>query len=431
MEKPKDIPNKPFQARRRGGSGGNRPPVVADRPVHETFLVLVATILLCALGYSVAPVLSPFVLVGAIVYILYPLRNNPIPKRLIWLSVSLFLLWFIHSILSILAPFLIAFLVAYILNPLVSAGEQRGIPRWASSLALVLAIIGMGVSAILFVFPAVIGEFQGIIAGTSIIARDLARLMESGKIFDVLSGYGIPVDQARSMIAEQLMPRLEGILTALFAGLLDLVTEASSLAMHVINIIIIPFLVFYLLMDYPAIVVRFRTLFAGFSQERVSHGFRIADEVLGSYLRGAIIVAFVQGTIAGTGLWLIGVEYSLVLGIMTGLLNFIPYIGLITSLIVSSIVAALSAGPVLAKVVAVVLLFLSQKLLEATLFGPKIIGSKVGLHPVLLILCLLVFGYFLGLLGMLIAVPATAMINVFFNEWETSRKAGPSRQRQG
>jgi predicted PurR-regulated permease PerM len=85
------------------------------------------------------------------------------------------------------------------------------------------------------------------------------------------------------------------------------------------------------------------------------------------------------------------------------------------------IVASFSGEPVLLKILAVVLLYLSQKLLEATVFGPRIVGSRVGLHPVLLILCLLVFGYFLGFVGLLIAVPATALIIALVGEW---REAG-------
>jgi predicted PurR-regulated permease PerM len=431
MQTPGQQPRKGFQGQRNRRKGGTHAPSGnRERPVSEVVLLAVAAILITALGYVIAPVLSPFVLLGAIIYILYPLRTVPLARRLLWLSIGLFLLWFIDSILGILAPFIAAFLIAYILNPLVSALERKKTPRWASSLGLVLLGIGIALSVILFVFPSVIREFEGIIAASNVIARDLARLMESGVIFDVLSRYGIPVEQSRALISEQLMPRMEGILTALFGGVLGLVTSVSSLALHIINVIIIPFLLFYLLTDYPTIVARFRELVPVSARERVFTASRITDEVLGSYLRGAIIVAIIQGAIATGGLWLIGVQYSLVLGIMTGLLNFIPYIGLITSLVISSIVAVLSAEAVLAKVAAVILLYLSQKLLEATVLGPKIIGSKVGLHPVLLILCLLVFGHFLGLFGMLIAVPVTALINTFIMESERSRPGrvpGPAR----
>ena len=145
------------------------------------------------------------------------------------------------------------------------------------------------------------------------------------------------------------------------------------------------------------------------------------DEIMGRYVRGAVLVAIIQGVISASVLALIGVRYALVLGLMTGVLNFIPYIGLVTSLVVASIVALFSGGPVWTKVLAVVILYLSQKLLEATVLGPKIIGPQVGLHPVVLILCLLLFGYFLGFVGLLIAVPATALLLSALEAWEARR----------
>jgi phosphoribosylaminoimidazole-succinocarboxamide synthase len=201
-------------------------------------------------------------------------------------------------------------------------------------------------------------------------------------------------------------------------------TGASVVVLHLMNIIIIPFLVFYLLMDFRLILDRFARFVPESRKHTISRASRTVDEVLGQYFRGAAIVAVIQGTIAGTALWLIGVDYPLVLGIMTGVLNFIPYVGLITSLVVSSVVAMFSGEPVTAKVIGVIILYLSQKVLEATVFGPKIVGARVGLHPVLLILSLLVFGHFMGFVGMLIAVPVTALIVTFIREREEAARNG-------
>ena len=143
---------------------------------------------------------------------------------------------------------------------------------------------------------------------------------------------------------------------------------------------------------------------------------------MGKYFRGAILVAVIQGTISGIVLWLAGVEYAIVLGLMTAALDFIPYVGLAVSLLVASIVALFSGGAVGTKVLVVVIMYLSQKIFEAAFLGPKILGSHVGVHPVLLILSLLVFGYFMGFLGLLIAVPVTALLIAGVKEWESARK---------
>jgi len=393
-------------------------------------VLVVGLVLLFALGYAVQPILSPFVLAGGLVYLLYPLRLHPLVRRIMFLAVFLFALWFFYSILHLLAPFLIAFLISYILNPVVARLDTKGFPRWASSLITVVLLIGSVVAVMLFVVPLAIQQFNSILARVTGIAQDFSIFLQSGKIFDFLASYGVPVDKARQMISEQITPRLENLLTNLFGGVFGFLTGVSSLALQLINAIIIPFLVFYLLMDFPAITHQFLMFVPKEHRQRVEGLGRMVDRLMGRYFRGAITVAFLQGTISALGLWMIGVQYALVLGIMTGILNFIPYVGLITSLVVSSMVALLSGDPVLVKVIGVVILYLSQKLLEATVLGPRIIGGQVGLHPVLLILCLLVFGFFLGFVGLLIAVPATALIIASVKEWEASRSAASQDTRR-
>lgn len=392
-----------------------------NKNTSQTVVVVVAAILLVALGYTVNAIISPFVLVGAILYLLYPFRDVALARRLMWLSLIVFLIWFLYALLGLLTPFIVAFLLAYILNPLVTKFEAKNIPRWASSLALVILMIGVAVLAVLFVIPPAVGQFQGIINGVAVIAQDVSALVKSGKLFDFLASFGIDVDEARTFISEQLSPRLEDILTTFFGALFGFVTNVSSLMLHLVNLIIIPFLFFYLLKDFPQIIERVASLAPDVNRKRLVEVGKKIDEILGQYFRGAIIVAIIQGVIATLGLTIIGVNYALVLGIMTGILDFIPYVGLIISLTVSCIVALMSGDPILTKVIAVIALFLSQKLLEAAVLGPKIIGARVGLHPVLLILSLFVFGYFLGFIGMLIAVPSTALLMAFFQEWEQRR----------
>ncbi|MBI4535332.1 MAG: AI-2E family transporter [Ignavibacteriae bacterium] len=401
-------------------SAGEQTP---SRTVPEMVIIVTALVILVALGYSVYPIISPFVLVGGLVYLLYPLREQQLAGRMMWLSIFIFLIWFFYSILGLLVPFIIAFLISYLLNPVVTRLEARGVPRWASSLAAVLAMIGIVVGVLLFILPIAMQQFQGILSGIGNIAEDISEMLKTGSIFEALARYGVPVERAQEFISHQVTPRLENVLTNLFEGAFGFVTGLSSVILHVINAIIIPFLVFYILMDFRDILVTIGGLVPLRRQERVFEIASKVDKLMGKYLRGAITVALIQATISATALWLIGVRFALVLGLMTGMLNFIPYVGLITSLIVSCIVALFSDDPVTPKVIAVVVLYLSQKLLEATVLAPKIIGTQVGLHPVLLILCLLVFGYFLGFVGLLIAVPATALLMAGVKEWELKRAA--------
>jgi predicted PurR-regulated permease PerM len=391
--------------------------------VPDLFIVIVAVLFLGVMTYLISPVLSPFVAAGAVMYLLYPLRHDPLPRRISWLTVLLFALWFLYSILGLLTPFVIAFLIAYVLNPLVGALERRRIPRWVTSLVAVLLLIGLVVTAILFVLPPAVQQFNSIITDLGQLAHEFSAMLQSGAAFELLEHLGIPVDRARSVIAEQLSPRIEGVLGALMGGMFSVVTGVSSLVLHLINAIIIPFLVFYLLLDFPVIAQWFLDLVPASHRDRVTDRAGKVDHLLGRYVRGAILVALIQGVLSTAVLWFIGVRYPLVLGIMTALLNFIPYLGLLTTMLVASIFAMLSGEPVAVRVAGVIILYLSQKLLEATVLGPKIIGRQVGLHPVALILCLLVFGYFLGFVGLLIAVPATGLLVAGLREWKEARTA--------
>lgn len=402
------------------------PPVQAPSPVlptgtlrPETLLHLLGLLGLVAVALTVPSILSPFTLLAGAIFLLFPYRDHQFVRRSLVLASLLVGLWAFNTLFGILAPFLFAYLLAYIFDPLVGRLARRGIPRWAGSAGIVLLFVGGIVSTVVFVLPLVAVQFDGILSGVRLLLGQTVAWLQSGTIVALLGRIGVQASSVQDLVQTQLVPRIEGIMTGLVDGMLGLVTGITSVALHIINAVIIPFVVFYLLKDFPSIAARFYRAFPPLQQDRVRSVMGRVDGVLGAYFRGAAIVAIIQGTIAATVLSLIGVNYALVLGLMTAVLNFIPYVGLIISLIVASMVALFSGEPVLTKVVGVIILYVSQKLLEATVLGPKIIGPQVGLHPVVLILCLMVFGYFLGFVGLLIAVPATALLLL---AWETVEK---------
>ena len=396
------------------------PPV--SRTAAETILLAAAVLLLGLLSFAVYASLSPFVILAGLLVLLYPYRREPVPRRLLWLGVFLFAVWFFSAIIGVLAPFLIAFLLAYILNPLVVYLERRRIPRWLSTLLIMLLLVGAVVTLGLFMIPVALEQFRALTAAAGTLAGDATRTIETGALVEFLARFGVSGEKAKEVFTENLTPKLEEILSRLFAGLFDVVNSVSSLAHELLNIIIVPFVLFYLLLDFPLVLHRCAMLVPKKSRPGFVRLAGRADELMGKYFRGAILVAAIQGTISGFVLWLAGVQYAVVLGLMTAALDFVPYVGLAVSLLVASIVALLSAGGAGTKVLVVVIMYLSQKVFEASVLGPKILGTQVGLHPVLLILSLLVFGYFMGFVGLLIAVPSTALLIAGVKEWEAVRK---------
>jgi hypothetical protein len=145
----------PAHPRNRPGAGEISP---ETRP-GATMVLLVASVLVIGLlSYAVYPSLSPFVILACLLVLLYPHRGEEVPRRLLWLGVLLFAVWFLSAIIGVLAPFLIAFFLAYLLNPLVVWLEQRRVPRWVSTLAIVLLMIGAVVAFGLFIVPVAFEE---------------------------------------------------------------------------------------------------------------------------------------------------------------------------------------------------------------------------------------------------------------------------------
>jgi predicted PurR-regulated permease PerM len=391
----------------------------------ELIAIIVGVVLFLFLIYIILPVLSPFVVFGAFFFLLYPFRQNVYILRLIWLGVTLFTIWLLISLIGVLIPFLIAFLFAYILNPLVNRLEQKNIPRWLSSLIIILISMTVITGFFILAMPVVITQFRGMIDNASIFINSGINEIQKGSLYDTLSKFGIPVESLRASIERELPGRIEIILRSLLEGAFDFISNISVIVTQLLNIIIIPVITFYLLKDFPAMLNNFNAIFPENSRETIVGYFRKIDEVLSDYLRGAIIVAVIQGSVSAIILSILGVKYSLVLGIMTGLLDFIPYVGLVISLCVAVIAAAFSGDPVTSKIIGVVILYLSQKIFENTILAPKIIGEKVGLHPVLLIASLFIFGHFLGFVGLLLAVPATAVIVMFVKLLQEKKIAVP------
>ncbi len=141
------------------------------------------------------------------------------------------------------------------------------------------------------------------------------------------------------------------------------------------------------------------------------------------YLRGALTIAIIQGFLVALLFSLAGIKYALLLGLLAGVLDLVPYFGLIITMVISVIVAFFSEPPVVAKVVFALLSVGALHLAEVTFLSPKIVGQKVGLHPLLIILSLMIFMQFMGFVGLLIAIPATALMVQFVREWERSRRS--------
>ncbi len=400
-------------------SGTDIRSILSDsRRPYETILIVGSLLLLLFLVYTIQPVLSPFLLLGAILFLLFPLRHQPLVQNIMWLAVTLFLIWFFNELSGLLLPFIIAFLLAYVLDPVVGWLQKKGIARWVSTLGVMFLFIGGVVSVLIFVMPIAFAQFEDMLQWITGMVHDVAALVREGKLVAFLQGYGIPVERFQQILNEQFAPKLENIMRALIEAVFGFIASISTIVTRIINAIIIPFLAFYLLKDYPFIKDRIQSFIPPSRRKPINRSMLKVDALLGRYLRGALAVAVINGTLASFLLWIFGIDYPLVLGIIAGILNLIPYFGLVISLVLAILVAMFSGEPSLLKVVYVLITFAVLQILEVAVLQPRIVGRQVGLHPVLMILSLLVFSFFLGFVGLLIAVPTTAVVVMFVRDYQ-------------
>ncbi|MGH2567907.1 MAG: AI-2E family transporter, partial [Bacteroidota bacterium] len=358
----------------------------------------------------------------AILFLLYPLRQYVLAKTLMWLSILLFSLWFFHSISSILAPFIVSIVLAYILNPIVDKCEAWGIARWITSLVLIIVALTLITLLVFFLLPIALTQFEGVLNALAQLGSEFNSMIWSSKTMSMLERFGISAEELRTTLKGQFAPKLEDILRSMLTGMLTIVSSLSYFVTQIFYVVIVPFLTFYLMWDLPTIAERFRMLFPKQHRPRVDSYLKRADELIGRYLRGALTVAVLQGVAVGVLFSIFEIKNAVVLGMIAGVLDLIPYFGLLITMVLSAVVALFSDPPVTQKLILAVSSVAILHLIEVTFLAPRIVGGKVGLHPLLIILSLLVFSYFLGFVGLLIAIPATALIILLVREWEAFKR---------
>jgi predicted PurR-regulated permease PerM len=390
---------------------------------YQIGLVIVASlVLLIVFLYTIQIVISPFLILGVIIFILYPVRKNPIARRILWTAILLFIFWFLYMVSGILVPFFISFGIAYILNPTIGKLEKRGVPRWVSALGFIITVITLIVFLLIMLMPIVIQQFNDLLQSVSSAVADIGVWLREGDIFERLEATGIPPENIQNFVNQEIIPTLENFSILIIEAMFDFFLGLSGMLTQLINLVIVPFLSFYLMKDFPAVKRRVKLMIPDEFQPDVVYYYRKIDAMLGRYIRGYIVLASINGTLAGLLLYTFGIKYAAVMGIITFLLDFIPYFGLVVTMILAGIVGFLSEPPVLVRALLALMSIGSLAILENYVLAPFILGKPIGLHPVVLILCLLIFGYFLGFLGLIIALPTTAIIILFAKEWDVRRR---------
>lgn len=314
------------------------------------------------------------------------------------------LLWLFSPVLL---PFVVGLAIAYLLDPAVDRLELFGLPRWAAT-AAALTLFGLtAFLALLLLVPLIqaqIAHLVDVLPGYAARAREAAApLME--KILARLS----PDDVARLRAAVgQHVGDVAGWVGKLMRGVLS-----SGVALFdVLSVLFItPVVAFYLLRDWDLLVAKVDSWLPRRSADTIRDQCREVDRTLAGFLRGQATVCLSLGGFYAVALTLAGLDFALVIGLMSGLLTFIPYVGSLFGLVASVGLAALQFDEAW-RVAAVAGVFAFGQMIEGNVLTPKLVGDKVGLHPVWVMFSLLAGGALFGFLGVLLAVPVAAALGV-------------------
>ncbi|MEI7907705.1 MAG: AI-2E family transporter, partial [Bacteroidota bacterium] len=290
----------------------------------DTIVISMGLLLLLFLLYSLEAVTSPFLILGTIIFLLYPLHENAVAKNVMILAAALFLFWLFNTINTILSPFILSLFLAYLFHPIVTKLETSWkIPRWTSSVFIILISIALVIILLVLGLPHIIGQFEGILQAIGTISTQFVEWVLSGRFIKAIHKYGISDEQLRGMLTNTIAPRVEDILKGILKGTFGIVSGLQVIVSGIVNIVIIPFLTFFLLKDFPLVRLRIKMMIPKKRRVHSVAFYHRVDQILGHYIRGTTIMAIFDAVAVTTGLWVIGIQYPLVLGILSGLLFFV------------------------------------------------------------------------------------------------------------
>ena len=383
--------------------------------VFQGLLVLGGLVAFFLLAVELRGLLSPLLLAAAGGILVWPLREHRAVQAMLLAGGLLLLVWLVSIMGGVLLPFAVVYLLAYLLDPAVSAAKRRwNVPRWAPSLALTLVAVGALVAAAIILVPNVIGKVEVLAAGLlSNLSNVVSWILDSSLVAYLETSGLVERAELETQLTSILPEQVGGLVAQIPVMLQTLTQSVSSIIALVTTVTLVPVLLFYTLRDFPTIE---RNLIGLFPKVRGDRDYLTkVGHIVGSYLRGQFTISAISAFNVSLFLTLFGTPFPLLVGLIAGLLNMIPNVGIILTNVIGVLVALIFGTPVDALVV--VLVLFGQQILEATILAPNIMSHQVGLHPVLVILSLLVFGATMGFFGLLIAVPLTALLVTFYTTY--------------
>lgn len=323
---------------------------------------------------------------------------------LFWLAAVLAVVLALLALKDVLLPFLIGIVIAYALNPVADRLSAIGINRTAASGLIVAALVVVIVLLLVFLVPLLANQIQQIsmsLPGELDRIREIVETWARERLGSRFGDFKAALDRAVNDLSSNWSGLAGVVAKSVWAQGLALVNFLSLL-------LITPLVVFYLLVDWHPMLERIETWLP---RDHKATIVRLAGEIndaISAFIRGQGLVCLALGIIYAIGLTVVGLRYGLLIGLATGVLSFIPFVGWALGLITALILAVVQFWPDTVPLLQVAGVFALGQIADAAFLSPKIVGSKIGLHPVWLIAALFVFSYLFGFAGVLVAVPVAA-----------------------
>jgi predicted PurR-regulated permease PerM len=332
------------------------------------------------------------------------------------LAVVILCIWLLSGILL---PFAAGIALGYLLDPVADRLQRVGLSRLGAAL-LMLVVFAVIFALVLFLLvpvlthqlTALIGVLPSYVAKLPQFASELSSRATVGYAAQVLDYLGLGAGSSSADVQKTVGDLVGQGLQWLGAFARSLISGGSALLGILSLLVVMPVVAFYMLLDWDKIVATLDTLIPPRNRADVHAIAHDIDQALAGFVRGQSLVCLFLGLWYGIGLSLIHLNFGLLIGLSAGLLSFIPYVGSLTALILSAIVAIVQGWPQWKLLLLTLAIVLTGQFLEGNILSPKLVGSSVGLHPVWVIFALLAFGSLFGFTGLIMAVPVAAAAGV-------------------
>lgn len=343
-------------------------------------------------------------------------------KLIFWIVGIALLGLFLHMVSSILLPFVVALIAAYFLDPAADKLEDLGISRCIATITITSLFFLVVAGIAILITPLLYDQFISMIHKTPEYVRMFNEkvLPSFASVLDTLDPEA--VNKAKGALSDASV-----YIFQFFAKMVGNIWSSGIAIVNLLSLIFItPIVTFYMLRDWDSIINKIHSWLPPKHASVIKEQVLLIDRTLSGYIRGQTNVCLLLGTFYAIGLTAVGLDFGFFIGMATGILSFIPYVGMLFGFTIGMIVAFFQFGD-LASVAIVAAVFVTGQFIESNFVTPKLVGNKVGLHPVWIMFGMLAGAAMFGFTGILLAVPVTAVLGVlvrfFLNQYLKSIKA--------